>query len=66
LREKIETKRAKHRAEKQEVGSQREAIGSFDEWDGNMKQKPTMVSLFSGCGGLDLGFKRTSREKKET
>ena len=23
-----------------------------------MKQKPTMVSLFAGCGGLDLGFKR--------
>lgn len=23
-----------------------------------MKNKPTMVSLFSGCGGLDLGFKR--------
>jgi DNA (cytosine-5)-methyltransferase 1 len=23
-----------------------------------MKRKPTMVSLFSGCGGLDLGFKR--------
>jgi DNA (cytosine-5)-methyltransferase 1 len=23
-----------------------------------MKHKPTMVSLFAGCGGLDLGFKR--------
>ena len=24
---------------------------------GGMKENPTVVSLFSGCGGLDLGFK---------
>ena len=34
----------------------REMLKQPSQFDGNMPSKKRVLSLFSGCGGMDLGF----------